>query len=54
MQGDDDALVVADVLTREHPALAVFEPLVADLVTADLDVPDRLGDLGNRSVHSGG
>ena len=41
-EGDDDLLVVADILVRERAALAVLEPLVADLVAADLEVPDLL------------
>lgn len=44
VEGDDDALVVADVLARERATFTVFEPLVADLVAADLEVPHRLGD----------
>ena len=42
-EGDDDLLVVGDVLVREPAALPVLEPLVADLVAADLEVPDLLG-----------
>ena len=43
VQGDDDLLVVGDVLVRERAALPVLEPLVADLVAADVEVPDLLG-----------
>ena len=39
-QGDDYLLVVSDVLVAEGAALAVLEPLVADLVAADVKVPD--------------
>ncbi len=48
MQGDDDATVVIDVLGREQaaglalPGAAVLEPLLAHLVAADVEVPDRL------------
>jgi len=38
-QRRDDALVVGDVVVAERAALAVFEPLVADLVAADVEVP---------------
>ena len=44
VQGDDDLLVVGNVLDREHTALPVLEPLVADLVPADVEVPNLLGD----------
>ena len=42
-EGDDDLLVVGDVVLREHAALAVLEPLLADLVAADVEVPHLLG-----------
>jgi hypothetical protein len=34
VQGDDDLLVVGDVVLAQRAALAVLEPLVADLVAA--------------------
>jgi len=40
VQGDDDFLVVLDVGVVEGAALSVFEPLFADLVAADAEVPD--------------
>ena len=40
---DDDLLVVGDVVLRERAALAVLEPLLADLVAADVEVPHVLG-----------
>ena len=43
VQGDDDLLVVGDVLGRERASLPVLEPLVADLVAADVEIPDFLG-----------
>ena len=42
VQGDDDLLVVGDVLVRERAALPVLEPLMADLIAADVEVPDLL------------
>ena len=42
-EGDDDLLIVGDVLVRESASLSVFKPLVADLVAADVEVPDLLG-----------
>ena len=43
VQGDDDLLIVGDILVRERAALPVLKPLVADLVAADVEVPDLLG-----------
>ena len=43
IQGNDDLLVVGNVLVREHAPLPVLKPLVADLVAADLEVPDLVG-----------
>ena len=43
-QGDDDAVVVVDVVGGEGAALAVLEPLIADLVAADVEVPDVFRD----------
>ena len=42
-EGDDDLLVVLHVFVGEFPALAVFQPFLADLVAADVKLPDRLG-----------
>ena len=44
VQGDDDLLVVGDVVGRERATLAVLKPLVADLVAADVEVPDCFRD----------
>ena len=41
-QGDNDLVVVLDVLLAQHPSLAVFEPLFADLVSANVEVPNGL------------
>ena len=43
VQGDVDAVVVGDVGGGERAALAVLEPLLADLVAADVEVPHVLG-----------
>ena len=43
VQGDDDPLVVGDVLCGERATLTVLQPLLADLVAADVEVPDLLG-----------
>jgi len=41
-EGDDDLLVVDDVVFRERAALAVFQPFLADLVAADMKIPHIL------------
>jgi len=45
-EGDGHLGVVLLVGVGEGAALAVFEPLVADLVAADFEVPDVGGDVG--------
>ena len=42
-KGDNDLLIVSDVALREHSALAILEPLLADLVTTDVEIPYGLG-----------
>jgi hypothetical protein len=37
-EGDDDLVVVGEVVLRQSAALAVLEPLLADLVAADVEV----------------
>ena len=39
-EGDDDALVVGQVVVGELAAAAVLEPFVEDLVAADVEGPD--------------
>ena len=39
LEGGDDFLVVLNVVEGEGAAAAVFEPLVADLVAADVKLP---------------
>ena len=43
-EGDDDSVVVGDVVFGEGAAFAVFEPFFADLVAADVEIPNRFGD----------
>ena len=43
-EGDDDFVVVGDVFGAEGAAFAVFEPFLADLVAADVEIPDGFGD----------
>ena len=49
-EGDDDLVVVRDVLVAQGAAgialfrAAVLEPLLADLVASDMEVPDLLRD----------
>ena len=43
-QGDDDFVVVGDVVRGEDPPFTVLEPFLADLVAADVEVPDLLGN----------
>ena len=42
--GDDDFLVVVDVVGGEFPAFAVLESLFADLPAANVELPDFFGD----------
>lgn len=44
VEGDDYFLVVGDVVFGEGAAFAVFEPFLADLVAADVEIPDVVGD----------
>jgi hypothetical protein len=39
-QGDDDLLVVEEVIEGQLATLTILEPLVEDLVAADLEFPD--------------
>ena len=41
-QGSYNALVVPNIIKRYHAAFAIFEPLVADLVAADMKFPYML------------
>ena len=43
-EGDDDFVIVGDVFVVQGAAFAVFEPFLTDLVAADVEVPDGLGD----------
>src|SRR5258707_221426 len=43
VQNGHDLLIVGDVFLRERPTLPVLQPLLADLIPADLEVPDSLG-----------
>ncbi len=43
-EGDDDLVVVGDVFVGQGAAFAVLEPFLADLVAADVEVPDSFGD----------
>ena len=49
-KGDDNSVVVGDVVFCQDPTeatllrAAVFEPLFADLIAADVEVPDFSGD----------
>jgi hypothetical protein len=42
-EGDDDLLVVVNVVGREFAAFAILEPFFADLIAADMKFPDFLG-----------
>ena len=44
LEGDDDLHVASDIVLGEHAAEAVLEPLLTDLVAADVEVPVLLGD----------
>src|SRR6202008_5004870 len=42
VQGNDDLLVEGDVILRERAAFAIFEPFLANLITADVKSPNCL------------
>ena len=42
-QGDDDLLVVSGVVLAQCATAAVFEPFFANLIAADVEVPDGFG-----------
>ena len=42
-EGDDDLVVVGDVFVGQGAAFAVLEPFLADLIAADVEVPDGFG-----------
>ena len=42
-EGDDDFLVMVNVIGGELAAFVVLEPLFADLVATDVEFPDFLG-----------
>lgn len=55
VKGHDDAVVMDEIVGAERPSSAVLEPLLADLVAADMEVPyllrhaaktDRAGEIG--------
>lgn len=39
-KGDHDFMIVLNVVRGEGAAFAVLEPLIANLITADVEVPD--------------
>src|SRR3990172_8221108 len=43
-QNRNDALIVSQVVVGQLPPFAVFEPLLADLIPADVEVPDLRWD----------
>jgi len=43
VQSDDYFLIMLDVVVGNYPAFAVFEPFLANLVTADVKFPNRFG-----------
>src|SRR5205823_3310962 len=43
-EGNDDFVVMSDVVFREGSAFAVFEPFLAYLIAADVKVPDGFGN----------
>jgi len=40
VEGHNDAVVMDEIVGSERPSPAVLEPLLADLVAADIEVPD--------------
>ena len=42
VEGHDDAMVMDKIVGGERSAFAVLEPFLADLVAADVEVPDLL------------
>ena len=43
VEGHDDTVVMDEIVAIERPSLAVFKPLLTNLVAADVEVPDLLG-----------
>lgn len=43
-EGDHDLVVVGDVVVGEGTAFAVLEQFLTDLIPADVEIPDRLGN----------
>lgn len=41
-QGNDNLLVMRDVVFSQHAAFTVFEPFLANLITTDVEVPHGL------------
>ena len=41
-EGDDNPLIVLDILVAQRAAFAILEPLLADLIAADMEVPNLL------------
>src|SRR5687768_8607311 len=42
--GDDDLLIMGDVVIRQGTALPILEPFIAHLVAANVKVPHGFGD----------
>jgi hypothetical protein len=42
VQSDHDPVVVREVLGSERPTLTVLQPFLADLIAANVEVPDAL------------
>jgi hypothetical protein len=43
-EGDDDFLVVGDVVIGDGAAFAVYKPLFADLIAANVEIPVSTSD----------
>src|SRR6266545_5868905 len=41
--GNDDPLVVSNVIIRQYASFAALQPFLADSVTADMEVPNEYG-----------
>jgi len=50
VDGNDDALVVIDVFVSQRAAATILQPFLANLVAANVEVPDVLGHAAEADV----
>jgi hypothetical protein len=45
-QDGNDVLIMNEIIEAEFASFAVFEPFLTNLITADVEVPNVVGDVG--------